>query len=280
MILLLLLTSLPATLSNPTLNVHPNFLNATTLTILKSLISTIPPTPGPSVMDLTMGYVRSPGGVKPVNWGEVERGAFQVYYDTVNRIRERVREDFEDDFNVGCFKGEDVGVDGGLSSGDGGHGGSSGGSKNGTFPPYLTSPTFLTRIVHSPNWYPQTIHDVYYQIHADKNNTDHYDYSTVLYLTTGNGRDFEGGEFNLYDWRLMPDPASSSDFSSPLITSLTPTSGTLITFPSNMTYPHAVGLVRGGVRDSMANWFTVDEGKDTEGEWRGRRDWCRDNDVG
>jgi hypothetical protein len=63
---------------------------------------------------------------------------------------------------------------------------------------HFTAPTFITRTVGSEAWEPQAMHDEYWHPHVDKNNTDHYDYSGLLYLKD-QGTDFDGGLFSFLD---------------------------------------------------------------------------------
>jgi len=51
-------------------------------------------------------------------------------------------------------------------------------------------------------WQPTTPHDEYWHPHVDKNNTVHYDYSGLVYLSTGE-EDFEGGDLHFYNPRFQ-----------------------------------------------------------------------------
>ena len=57
---------------------------------------------------------------------------------------------------------------------------------------YFTAPTFLTRLDGNQAWQPKHIHDEYWHVHADMDNTAHYHYSGLLYLSTFD-EDFKGG---------------------------------------------------------------------------------------
>ena len=77
---------------------------------------------------------------------------------------------------------------------------------------YFTAPTFITRLDGNTPWEPQRksiieyhlecyclfqyylieIHDEYWHKHADHNNTEHYHFSGLLYMSEYE-RDFEGG---------------------------------------------------------------------------------------
>ena len=49
---------------------------------------------------------------------------------------------------------------------------------------YFTAPTFITRLDGRSSWQPQEIHDEYWHVHSDMNNTQHYHYSGLLYMST------------------------------------------------------------------------------------------------
>lgn len=69
---------------------------------------------------------------------------------------------------------------------------------------YFTAPTFITKLDGNSAWKPREIHDEYWHTHADMNNTDHYQYSGLLYLSTY-GVDFTGGEKrNIYIYIDLP----------------------------------------------------------------------------
>ena len=72
---------------------------------------------------------------------------------------------------------------------------------------HYTAPSFIDRIRVVPNkpYWPTAEHDEYWHPHVDKNNTAHYDYSALLYLSE-HGTDFEGGVFGFFDG---PRPAQA-----------------------------------------------------------------------
>ena len=59
---------------------------------------------------------------------------------------------------------------------------------------YFTAPTFITRLDGNPAWEAKQMHDEYWHPHADHNNTAHYHYSGLLYMSNYN-EDFTGGKF-------------------------------------------------------------------------------------
>ncbi|CAM9449867.1 unnamed protein product, partial [Choristocarpus tenellus] len=111
---------------------------------------------GPCIMDVNSGFVRgergvanifSPSGTEDgpplVSYTQEE---YTFYRDTIESIRLRVMEAFGLEFLK------------------------------------FTAPTFITRIQGRQEWRPQSMHDEYWHVHVDKNNTEHYDYSGLLYL--------------------------------------------------------------------------------------------------
>ena len=83
---------------------------------------------------------------------------------------------------------------------------------------------------------------MYSNAHVDKANIASYDYSALLYLSTGGGADFEGGELAFLDGdaeRLV-----------------TPRAGRLVAFSSGLENLHQVREVTRGERFVLAMWFT------------------------
>lgn len=123
---------------------------------------------------------------------------------------------------------------------------------------------------------------------VDKNNTEHYDYSGLLYLSTGGGEgeDFSGGVFDFNDspsaQALAPTHASydgaaeaayyagdAADTASLAtshpgsqhasdVTYVVPRRGRLITFTSGAENLHRVARVTQGERLVLSLWFTCD----------------------
>ena len=75
---------------------------------------------------------------------------------------------------------------------------------------HLTSPTFITRIIGNPSWKAKQVHDEYWHPHVDKNNTHHYDYSGLLYLSDY-GIDFAVQKENENTNRNSVDPQSRTE---------------------------------------------------------------------
>jgi hypothetical protein len=103
--------------------------------------------PGPTIVDINSGYMRDDEGLANMYEGRTEAlftpDEYELYRSTIERIRHTVGATF------------------GLEEGY----------------PIFTAPTFITRLRHHEDWQPQSMHDVYWMEHVDKNNTAHYDYS-------------------------------------------------------------------------------------------------------
>jgi len=98
------------------------------------------------------------------------------------------------------------------------------------------------------------MHDVYWMEHVDKNNTAHYDYSGLLYLTTIDD-DFTGGMFEFVT-EVHDEKGELADFE--LDEAVAPKAGRLISFTAGNENPHKVNLVKGGTRFVLSFWFTCD----------------------
>ena len=122
---------------------------------------------GPTIVDVNSGYLRDDLGLVNIyqEAGSVNAAAelfkpeeYDFYRNTIDRIRETISRAFDLEITS----------------------------------PVFTAPTFITRIKYDETWKPKGMHDVYWMPHVDKNNTGHYDYSGLLYLTE-QGVDFTGG---------------------------------------------------------------------------------------
>lgn len=76
---------------------------------------------------------------------------------------------------------------------------------------HFTAPTFVTRILGSEDQAAAAsdVHDEYWHPHVDQDNTAHYHYSGLMYLST-HGDDFTGGQFEFLD-AAPPIPAAGAD---------------------------------------------------------------------
>eukprot|EP00752_Nemacystus_decipiens_P006784 g6093.t1 len=184
---------------------------------------------GPCIMDVNSGFVRAAGGdiqnIYEAAEGADEEGEartaplyspdeYRFYGDTIERIRAKVQALF----GLGFLK--------------------------------FTAPTFITRIQGRQGWQPASPHDEYWHLHVDKNNTPHYDYSALLYLSEA-GVDFEGGLFSF----------QQSDDSQPEMI-VEPAPGLLLAFTAGRENPHRAHKVTAGTRFILSFWFTCDERKE------------------
>ncbi|CAM9263307.1 unnamed protein product [Scytosiphon promiscuus] len=186
---------------------------------------------GPCIMDVNSGFVRAAGGAirniyeeeeLPVAAGEsglegssppqplYSADDYQFYGDTIERIRAKV----QDLFGLEFLK--------------------------------FTAPTFITRIQGREDWEPASPHDEYWHLHVDKNNTPHYDYSALLYLSDA-GVDFEGGLFSFQQTEESPPEMI-----------VEPAPGLLLAFTAGMENPHRAHKVTAGTRFVLSFWFTCD----------------------
>ena len=133
---------------------------------------------------------------------------------------------------------------------------------------YFTAPTFITRLDGSAEWNPSEIHDEYWHPHADRNNTPHYHYSGLLYMSTKDD-DFTGGDLVLYDADSGQDrPKSQDDIDKAMVgikffdeeqLRIEPRAGRVVIFSSGHENPHKVERVLSGQRFVLAFWFTCDK---------------------
>lgn len=118
---------------------------------------------------------------------------------------------------------------------------------------HFTAPTFITRLDGSTNWDPKEIHDEYWHRHADHNNTDHYHFSGLLYMSEYQ-KDFEGGRLLFYGDDDDNEPHEIVE----------PKPGRVAIFSSGAENTHRVERVTSGERFVLAFWFTCDESKEFE----------------
>ncbi len=106
---------------------------------------------------------------------------------------------------------------------------------------YFTAPTFLTRLSgENATWEASEPHDEYYQWHVDRDNTPHYEFSGLLYLSDYD-EDFEGGLFTYDDGSAVE-----------------PRRGRLNMFASGAENKHRVTQVTAGQRLTLSFWFACD----------------------
>lgn len=128
---------------------------------------------------------------------------------------------------------------------------------------YFTAPTFITRLDATKDWEAREIHDEYWHAHADHNNTAHYHYSGLLYMSTY-GEDFTGGRLLFYDpdkyLQYGEDPNVKEEELVDLI--VEPRRGRVIIFSSGHENVHRVEKVLSGQRHVLSFWFTCNPQKE------------------
>jgi hypothetical protein len=189
---------------------------------------------GPTIMDVNGGFVLGSGEHQPVS---IYRDG-QIYsrqeYDSYRRVTTSIKDFIMLYFNLTHL--------------------------------HFTAPTFITREIGDGGvWKPATMHDEYWHVHADKNNTQHYDFSGLIYLSEFN-KDFTGGELEFYDYDSL-DCSPFVDAKNPGPCKILgvpdakvhPSPGKLIVFGSGRENPHRVKPVIKGTRFVLSFWFTCDD---------------------
>ncbi len=108
----------------------------------------------------------------------------------------------------------------------------------------------MYRLDASVAWEPQSPHDEYWHVHADMNNTAHYHYSGLLYMSNY-GTDFKGGRLVF----TRPDDELNLNAIEEIVE---PKKGRIVLFTSGAENPHYVERVTSGQRHVLAFWFTCD----------------------
>ena len=188
-------------------------------TIVKKGMQTRPKLGGPTILDINTGFIRDTKGLDNLfakaNAREIySEDDFSHYGSIISRLREAVMNHFR--LSVLSF----------------------------------TTPTFITRLDGNASWTPDGVHDEYWHVHADRNNTDHYHYSGLLYLNNYI-EDFTGGLLHFF---------SPIDHSLAELT-VEPRSGRVVMFTSGPENPHAVERVTSGERFVLSFWFTCNVAK-------------------
>jgi len=125
---------------------------------------------------------------------------------------------------------------------------------------FFTAPTFITRLDGRSDWEPAEVHDEYWHPHVDRENTPHYFYSGLLYLSTYK-EDFEGGRYV-----LLGDVEGEKDG---VVTKeeelvVEPRAGRVVIFSSGQEHEHYVERLTSGTRYVLAFWFTCDASRKFE----------------
>lgn len=181
-----------------------------------------PATGGPTIADVNSGYVLGPAGLLNLYEQQDDQAfsATAAEYETYRKVVERIKQRVQLEFGLEIL--------------------------------HFTAPTFVTRLVGNSSWTPATVHDEYYHTHVDKDNTDHYDYSGLLYLSEF-GEDFTGGLLSFF--------GQQRGDRGPTELEVEPRPGRLVIFSSGAENPHRVGKVESGMRHTLSFWFTCDEGR-------------------
>ena len=98
------------------------------------------------------------------------------------------------------------------------------------------------------------IHDEYWHMHADMNNTEHYHFSGLLYMSTYQA-DFGGGRLLFYSGGEEQSGLEASHIVEPI-------AGRVAIFSSGPENPHRVERLDWGQRFVLAFWFTCNEAKE------------------
>ena len=139
---------------------------------------------------------------------------------------------------------------------------------------YFTAPTFITRLDGNPAWQPKEMHDEYWHPHADHNNTAHYHYSGLLYMSTYN-EDFTGGkfkfirpEFDLFEHSNLSGSPDMANLATPtdedVQLEVEPRAGRVVIFTAGHENTHYVERVTSGQRFVLSFWFTCDPKREFE----------------
>ena len=177
------------------------------------------PAAGPTIIDINTGYIRDSNGL--INAFANDNNIFDVAdFDHYGRIIKKLKTKVEEVFSI-----KDV---------------------------YFTAPTFITHIRGTADWEPQSIHDEYWHLHVDNNNTEHYHYSGLLYLSTIN-KDFKGGRLKFFN----SDEVTLEQI-------IEPKAARLLIFSSGRENPHSFERVEEGNRMVLAFWFTCNQKKQFE----------------
>ena len=181
---------------------------------------------GPTILDINSGHIRDTGGLinlfdERINFtftGE----EFSTYGNIIRRLKSTLEEAFE--------------------------------IQNLLF----TAPTFITRLDGAPEWQPNEIHDEYWHPHVDKDNTNHYHYSGLLYLSEFE-EDFLGGKLNFLSTKSIGAGTAPER-----VLEIEPKIGRVVMFTSGKENYHHVERVTSGVRYVLAFWFTCDARREME----------------
>jgi hypothetical protein len=132
----------------------------------------------------------------------------------------------------------------------------------------LSSPSFFSRI-DSNN--PVTDHDDYTHVHVDADQYGTFCYTGLVYLSDGDGVDFDGGEFVWLDQASTPEAQAQHQSNEKQISNhplarfktiehvVTPRKARLSLFTSGNENLHHVRKVTGGLRRALTVAFTCEQ---------------------
>ena len=239
---------------------------------------------GPTIMDVNSGWVLPAGAHQPLSIyrDQVAAGGeaplfsseeYELYRAATGRLKRLIEAKFGLREAAAAAAAAAA-----VATGGGGASAEESSSSGGGTGLYFTAPTFITREVGGAGWVPSTVHDEYWHPHVDKNNTAHYDYSGLVYLSTqwdderwenegrggaDAGADFEGGTLQFF----APDALDCQPFEagegpcavrgSPEL-EVAPVAGRAIVFGSGAENAHRVTRVTRGTRYVLSFWFTCD----------------------
>lgn len=172
---------------------------------------------GPTILDINTGYIRDTAGLENLFQKENDiysSADFSNYAAIISRLKSVV----ESTFGI-----EEL---------------------------FFTAPTFITRLDGRSEWKPAGIHDEYWHPHTDMNNTLHYQYSGLLYMSDY-GKDFTAGRLIFLS---SDDEVTEEEI-------VEPASGRVAIFTSGQENVHYVERLTSGQRFVLAFWFTCDPAK-------------------
>jgi hypothetical protein len=201
-------------------------------------MSSRPSLGGPTILDINTGYIRDTAGMENLfmkSQAVYSDDDFGHYGRIIAKLKETVAE---------TFQIKDL---------------------------YFTAPTFITRLDAAHDWQPRQIHDEYWHPHADHNNTEHYHYSGLLYMSTY-GEDFTGGrfsfikpEFSLFNTDDASDTAAlNAPTDEDVELTVEPRAGRVVIFTAGHENTHLVERLQSGQRFVLSFWFTCDPAKEFE----------------
>lgn len=193
---------------------------------------------GPTILDINTGYIRDTNGLDNLFLKKID-----VFSDDdfahYGRIISKLKQTVADTFKISQL--------------------------------YFTAPTFITRLDGDIPWNPQEMHDEYWHPHADHNNTAHYHYSGLLYMSTY-GEHFTGGRFKFIDSNFELFSTQPADGSLSLATpteqdvqlEVQPRTGRAVIFTAGHENTHLVERLQSGQRFVLSFWFTCDPKREFE----------------